>query len=35
MSEIRDKIIGLSDYMNSRIIGQRRLVRKMIITLLA
>lgn len=35
MSEIRDKIVGLKDYMDSRIIGQRDLVKKMIITLLA
>ena len=35
MSETRDKIIGLKKYMESRIIGQRDLVKKMIITLLA
>ena len=35
MSEIRDKIVGLKDYMDSRIIGQMDLVKKMIITLLA
>ncbi len=35
MSEIRDKIIGLKNYMDSRIIGQKDLVKKMIITLLA
>ena len=35
MSEIRDKIVGLKDYMDSRIIGQKDLVKKMIITLLA
>ncbi len=35
MSEIRDKIIGLKSYMDSRIIGQKDLVKKMIITLLA
>ena len=30
MSEIRDKIIGLKNYMDSRIIGQKDLVKKMI-----
>ena len=35
MSEIRDKIVGLKDYMDSRVIGQKDLVKKMIITLLA
>ena len=35
MSEIRDKIVGLKDYMDSRIIRQKDLVKKMIITLLA
>ncbi len=35
MSEIRDKIVGLKDYMDSRIIGQKDLVKKMLITLLA
>lgn len=35
MSEIRDKIVGLKDYMDSLIIGQKDLVKKMIITLLA
>ena len=35
MSEIRDKIIGLKSYMDSRIIGQKDLVKKLIITLLA
>ncbi len=35
MSEVRDKIVGLKDYMDSRIIGQKDLVKKMIITLLA
>ena len=35
MSETRDKIIGLKKYMESRIIGQRDLVKKMVITLLA
>lgn len=35
MSEIRDKITALSEYMNHKIIGQKDLVRKMIITMLA
>ena len=35
MSEIQDKITGLVDYMNSKIIGQKDLVKKMIITMLA
>lgn len=35
MSEIRDKITALSEYMNHKIIGQKDLVRKMIVTMLA
>ena len=35
MSEIQNKIAGLVEYMNSKIIGQEDLVRKMIITMLA
>lgn len=35
MSETRDKILKLKSYMDSKIIGQTDLVRKMIITLLA
>ena len=35
MSEIQNKITGLVEYMNSKIIGQEDLVRKMIITMLA
>ena len=35
MSEIQEKITGLVDYMNSKIIGQKDLVKKMIITMLA
>ena len=35
MSEIRDKIIGLQTYLDSQIIGQKELVKKLIITLLA
>jgi len=35
MSETRDKILNLKSYMDSKIIGQSELVRKMIITLLA
>lgn len=35
MSEIRDKITALSEYMNHKIIGQKDLVKKMIITMLA
>ena len=35
MSEIRNKIIGLKNFMDARIIGQQDLVNKLIITLLA
>ena len=35
MSEIQNKITGMVEYMNSKIIGQEDLVRKMIITMLA
>lgn len=35
MSEIQNKITGLVEYMNSKIIGQEDLVKKMIITMLA
>ncbi|MBR2273854.1 MAG: MoxR family ATPase [Alphaproteobacteria bacterium] len=35
MSEIRDKIISLQTYLDSRIIGQKDLIKKLIITLLA
>ena len=35
MSEIQNKITALTEYMNSKIIGQKDLVKKMIITMLA
>ena len=35
MSDIRNKIIGLKNFMDARIIGQKDLVNKLIITLLA
>lgn len=35
MSEIRDKIISMKKYMETKIIGQEELVRKLIITMLA
>ncbi len=35
MSENLQKIIGLTEYMNSKIVGQKDLVKKMIITMLA
>lgn len=35
MSEIRDKMSELLEYMNSKIIGQEDLNRKLLITLLA
>ncbi len=35
MSEIRSKIVALKDYMDSKIIGQEYLVKKLIISLLA
>lgn len=35
MSEIRDKLISLKDYMETKIIGQEELVKKLIITMLA
>ena len=35
MSEIKQKIIDLQQYMESRILGQEDLVKKLIITLLA
>lgn len=35
MSEIREKIVGLQKFMNSKILGQQDLVDKLIITLLA
>ena len=35
MSEVRDKITNLKQFMESRILGQEELVRKLIITLLA
>ena len=35
MSEIKEKIIGLQNYLDSQIIGQKDLVKKLIITLLA
>ncbi len=35
MSDLREKVIGLKQYMQSRIIGQEDLVQKMLITLLA
>ncbi len=35
MSEIREKIVALQNYLDSRIVGQQELVKKLIITLLA
>ena len=35
MSEIKDKILNLQKYLDSRIVGQKDLVKKLIITLLA
>ena len=35
MSEIRNKIISMKDYMETKIIGQEELVKKLLITLLA
>ena len=35
MSEIREKIVNLTKYMDKKIIGQKEMVRKMIITMLA
>ena len=35
MSEVKDKILGLKKYMESRILGQEDLVKKLIITMLA
>lgn len=35
MSEVRDKITNLKQFMESRILGQKELVRKLIITMLA
>ena len=35
MSEVRNKILALKQYMNSQIAGQEDLVNKLIITLLA
>ncbi len=35
MSEIREKICALQKYMDSRIVGQKELIKKLIITLLA
>ncbi len=35
MSEIQNKIMALTEFMNSKIIGQKDLVKKMIITMLA
>ena len=35
MSEIREKIVNLTEYMDKKIIGQKEMVRKMIITMLA
>lgn len=35
MSEVKEKIIALQKYLDSRIIGQKELVRKLVITLLA
>ena len=35
MSEIRNKILSLKNYMETRIIGQEELVKKLLITLLA
>ncbi len=35
MSEIREKIVALQNYLDNRIVGQQELVKKLIITLLA
>lgn len=35
MSEIREKIVALQNYLDSRIVGQQELIKKLIITLLA
>ena len=35
MSEIKAKLISLKDYMETKIIGQEELVKKLLITLLA
>ncbi len=35
MNEVKEKIIALQKYLDSRIIGQKELVKKLIITLLA
>ena len=35
MSEVKEKIIALQKYLDSRIIGQKELLRKLVITLLA
>lgn len=35
MSEIREKIVALQNYLDSRIVGQQELVKKLIITVLA
>ena len=35
MSELRDKVIGLKEYLQSKIVGQEDLVKKLLITLLA
>ena len=35
MSDIRNKIIGLKNYLETKIIGQEELVRKLIVTMLA
>lgn len=35
MSDLREKVIGLKQYMQSRIIGQEDLVQKMLITIWA
>lgn len=35
MSEVKEKILGLQKYMDSRIVGQKDLIKKLIITLLA
>ena len=35
MSEIKDKIIGLKNFLDSKIIGQEDLIKKLLITMLA
>ena len=35
MSELRDKLVGLKEHLQSKILGQEDLVKKLLITLLA